>query len=70
MLFSMQDFRNNPEFDISGVVTTGGADGGPSPGRDLHVTVPVLTHLNESVCVRGSMMIRCTRFLQESPASK
>lgn len=42
-LFSMQDIRNNSEFNISGAVTPGGADRRPSPGRDLRVAVPVLT---------------------------
>lgn len=50
MLFSMQDIRNHSKPNISGAVTTGGADGGPSPDRDLRITVPVLTqHENSAV---------------------
>lgn len=52
--FSMQDIRNNSKLNISGVVTTGGADRRRSPGRDLHVTVPVLTQPDERLCVYES----------------
>lgn len=47
MLFSLKDIRSNPEFNVSGVVATGGADRRPAPGGYLHVTVPVLTRPEE-----------------------
>lgn len=40
--FSLQDIRNNPEPDITGVVLTGGADRRHSPGCCLRVPVLVL----------------------------
>ncbi|XP_037831843.1 uncharacterized protein si:ch211-218d20.15 isoform X2 [Kryptolebias marmoratus] len=36
------DFRNNSELNVGGFVAAGGTDGGPSAGRHLHVSVPVL----------------------------
>lgn len=48
MLFSMQDIRNHSKPNVSGAVTTGGADGRPSTDRDLRITVPVLTQQRPS----------------------
>lgn len=70
MLFSVQDIRNNSKRNISGAVTSGGADGGPSPGRDLHVTVPVLTHPTRPLSCLWIPASGCTGFLQEAPAPK
>lgn len=51
MLLSVQDIRPNSKLNIGGVDATGGADRRPSPGRDLHVTVPVLTDPDQRLCI-------------------
>lgn len=54
VLFSAQDIRNNSKLNIDGAVTARRADRWCSPGRDLRVSVPVLTHAEERLCIYES----------------
>lgn len=51
VLLSTKGVKDNPALDISGFVATGGADRRPSPGYDIHLAVPVLTHPDERDCI-------------------